>query len=394
MSGAGRGVTPGAEPEAGRDESAASAEPGQARSATADGTEAPDPAAASAEAGSTAETGSKAEASGPPEDGDGAADAPPDGKAASGGPKPAARRARRKRSFWREFPILVVVALLLAVVIKTYAIQAFFIPSGSMENTLEINDRVLVNKIVYDVRSIHRGDIVVFNGDGSWDPGTAPADTNFVVKFGQGFASMFGFGHPGDILIKRVIGLPGDKVACCDAEGRVTVNGVPLTEQSYLYPGDTPSEIRFNIVVPSGRLWVMGDHRLISDDARDHLGDPGGGTIPENAVIGRAFVIIWPLSRWRILPIPATFEQHRLNAAAAAPPPSAQDTAGLLSARLEPSSPALPLALGFAAAVPVTWLQRRARLRLARRRAARRPADRPPADRRALREPADRPPSA
>jgi signal peptidase I len=381
MSGAGRGVTPGAEPEAGRDESAASAEPGQARSATADGTEAPGPAAASAEAGSTAETGSKAEASGPPEDGDGTADAPPDGKGVSGGPKPTARRARRKRSFWREFPILVVVALLLAVVIKTYAIQAFFIPSGSMENTLEINDRVLVNKIVYDVRSIHRGDIVVFNGDGSWDPGTAPADTNFVVKFGQGFASMFGFGRPGDILIKRVIGLPGDKVACCDAEGRVTVNGVPLAEQSYLYPGDAPSEIRFNIVVPSGRLWVMGDHRLISDDARDHLGDPGGGTIPENAVIGRAFVIIWPLSRWRILPIPATFEQHRLNAAAAAAPPSAQDTAGLLSARLEPSSPALPLALGFAAAVPVTWLQRRARLRLAGRRAARRPADRPPADR-------------
>ena len=268
-------------------------------------------------------------------------------------------------------------ALLLAVVIKTYAIQAFFIPSGSMENTLEINDRVLVNKLVYDVRGIHRGDIVVFNGDGSWDPGTAPTDTNFVVKFAQGFASMFGFGHPGDILIKRVIGLPGDKVACCDAQGRVTVNGVPLNEQSYLYPGDAPSEIRFNIVVPPGRLWVMGDHRLISDDSRNHLGEPGGGTIPESAVIGRAFVIIWPLSRWRILPIPATFEQPKLNAAAAAAPPAAQDTAGLLSARLEPSSPALPLALGFAAAVPVTWLQRRARLRLARRRTARRSADRP-----------------
>ena len=191
-----------------------------------------------------------------------------------------------------------------------------------MENTLEINDRVLVNKLVYDVRSIHRGDIVVFNGDGSWDPGTAPRDTNFVVKFAQGFASMFGFGHPGDILIKRVIGLPGDKVACCDAQGRVTVNSVPLTEQSYLYPGDTPSEIRFNIVVPPGRLWVMGDHRLISDDSRNHLGQPGGGTIPENAVIGRAFVIIWPISRWRILPIPATFEQPKLSAAAAPSGPS------------------------------------------------------------------------
>ena len=214
-------------------------------------------------------------------------------------------------------------ALLLAVVIKTYAIQAFFIPSGSMENTLEINDRVLVNKLVYDVRGIHRGDIVVFNGDGSWDPGPVPVDTNFVVKFADGFASMFGFGHPGDILIKRVIGLPGDHVACCDAQDRVTVNGIPLTEQSYLYPGDAPSESRFSITVPPGRLWVMGDHRLISDDSRDHLGDPGGGTIPESAVVGRAFVIIWPPSRWRFLPIPATFEQSKLNATAAAGPGTA-----------------------------------------------------------------------
>ena len=286
------------------------------------------------------------------------------------------RRPRKKRSFWREFPILVVVALLLAVVIKTYAIQAFFIPSGSMENTLEINDRVLVNKLVYDVRGIHRGDIVVFNGDGSWDPGPPPANANFAEKFVDGFASMFGFGHPGDILIKRVIGLPGDHVACCDAQGRVTVNGVPLTEQSYLYPGDSPSEIRFNIVVPPGRLWVMGDHRLISDDSRDHLGDPGGGTVPENAVIGRAFVIIWPPSRWRFLPIPSHLRAAEAERLGRGTPPAqdaaAQDTDGLLSARLEPSSPALPLALGFVAAVPVTWLQRRARLRFARRRAAQR----------------------
>ena len=345
MSGAGRGVTPGAEPEAGRDGGAVPGkpvpgEPEQARPSSADnGDKAPDQDAATAQSAPGAS--GQSEASGPAGDGDGdgAAEAQPDGKAASGGGQPAkpASRKRRKRSFWREFPVLVVVALLLAVVIKTYAIQAFFIPSGSMENTLEINDRVLVNKLVYDVRSIHRGDIVVFNGDGSWDPGTPPRNTNFLVKFGQGFASMFGFGHPGDILIKRVIGLPGDKVACCDAQGRVTVNGVPLNEQSYLYPGDSPSESRYNNVVPPGRLWVMGDHRL--------------------------------------------------NAAAAAPAgPAAGDTAGLLSARLEPSSPALPLALGFAAAVPVTWLQRRARLRFARRRTARRaarevspaPGDRPP----------------
>jgi signal peptidase I len=405
MSGAGRGVTPGAEPEAGQDGSATSPEPEQARPSSADnGTEAPARAPAQA---SNAGADGDVEATGPAEAGHGAApdddtaapdddtaapdddSAAPDGQAASGGGKPAAGRKRRKRSFWREFPILVLVALLLAVVIKTYAIQAFFIPSGSMENTLEINDRVLVNKLVYDVRSIHRGDIVVFNGAGSWDPGTPPRDTNFVVKFGQGFASMFGFGRPGDILIKRVIGLPGDHVACCDAQGRVTVNGVPLTEQSYLYPGDAPSEIRFNIVVPPGRLWVMGDHRLISDDSRNHLGQPGGGTIPENAVIGRAFVIIWPISRWRVLPIPATFEQPKLGAAAALPP--AKDAADLGPARLEPASPALPLALGFTAAVPVTWLQRRARLRIARRREVGR---RHEARRRTARDPAARPPSA
>ena len=348
MSGAGRGVTPGT----GSGEDAASSEPDHPAGA--------DTAAA---ASGPAKAGGA--------EGAAAASAPPDGTGPSPAPKPAARRARKKRSFWREFPVLVVVALLLAVIIKTFAVQAFFIPSGSMENTLKVNDRVLVNKLVYDVRGIHRGDIVVFNGDGSWDPGTVPADTNFLVKFANGFASMFGFGHPGDILIKRVIGLPGDEVACCDAQGRVTVNGVPLNEQSYLYPGNTPSESRFNISVPPGRLWVMGDHRLISDDSRSHLGQPGGGTIPESAVVGRAFVIIWPLSRWRILPIPDTFEQPKLNAAAAGGP-AAPDTAGLLSARLEPSSPAVPLALGFTAAVPVTWLQRRARLRLAGRRTGRR----------------------
>jgi len=351
MSGAGRGVPPGAEP----DETVASA------AADHDQPVGPD---------------NGSETSGP------AAQGKPSDAAATGaantaktpdGPRHGGRRRRKKRSFWREFPILVVIALLLAVVIKTYAVQAFFIPSGSMENTLEINDRVLVNKLVYDVRDIHRGDIVVFNGDGSWDPGPVPVDTNFVVKFADGFASMFGFGHPGDILIKRVIGLPGDHVACCNAQGQVTVNGVPLSEQSYLYPGDAPSGARFNIVVPRGRLWVMGDHRLISDDSRDHMGDPGGGTVPENAVIGRAFVIIWPSSRWRFLPIPATFEQPQLSTSSAPAAGSARAAGsasdGLLSARFEPAGPALPLSLGFAVAIPVTWLQRRIRVRVARHRA-------------------------
>ena len=364
MSGAGRGVPPGAEP----DESVASAadhdQPPVGPDNPDDVSETSGPAAEGKPEGPAATGASGAS---------GAAETAETPGGPASGPGHARRRRRKKRSFWREFPILVAVALLLAVVIKTYAIQAFFIPSGSMENTLEINDRVLVNKLVYDVRGIHRGDIVVFNGDGSWDPGTPPASTNFVAKFFDGFASMFGFGHPGDILIKRVIGLPGDHVACCNAQGQVTVNGVPLSEQSYLYPGDAPSQARFNIVVQPGRLWVMGDHRLISDDSRDHLGDPGGGTVPENAVIGRAFVIIWPPSRWRILPIPATFEQPKLGASSA-PAAGSAGTDALLSARLEPAGPALPLSLGFAAAIPVTWLQRRVRVRVARLRAGRRRA--------------------
>ena len=294
--------------------------------------------------------------------------APGDGEPGPGRRKP--RPKPKQRSFWRELPILIAVALLLAVVIKTFAIQAFWIPSGSMENTLLINDRVLVNKIVYHTRAIHRGDIVVFNGDGSWDPGTIPVSGNVFQQFADGFASMFGFGRTGDILIKRVIGIPGDRVACCDAQGRVTVNGVPLTEQSYLYPGAAPSASRFNITVGPGRLWVMGDNRYFSEDSRDHQGQPGGGTIPESAVIGRAFIIIWPPSHWRILPIPSTFTQPALNGSHAAPPPAAAAAAdpAVLTARAEPTGQVVPLALGFAGAIPLTWLQRRIRMRVTRRR--------------------------
>ena len=325
---------------------------------TADARATGDQTAANAQADGPAEAdGANAAAAAP---GDGAAEDP-------GATRPGRRRKRKQRSFWRELPVLIVIALLLAVLIKSFAIQAFWIPSGSMENTLQVNDRVLVNKIVYHIRDIHRGDIVVFNGDGSWDPGTVPVNGNVFQQFGAGFASMFGFGHPGDILIKRVIGIPGDRVGCCNAQGRVTVNGVPLTEQSYLYPGAAPSLSRFNITVPPGRLWVMGDNRFDSADSRDHQGDPGGGTIPESAVVGRAFVIVWPPSHWRILPIPATFEQPALNSSHAAGPAGAvgPDAATL---RAEPTGQVVPLTLGFAGALPLTWLQRRVRMSVARRR--------------------------
>jgi signal peptidase I len=343
--------------------------PGPGRTASADVTpEAPSdqPAGDGDDAARTDEDGASPAAAESVPAGSGSAGPGAAGSAGAGSRR--RKRTGRKRSFWRELPILVAIALLLAVVIKTFAIQAFWIPSGSMENTLEINDRVLVNKIIYHIRDIHRGDIVVFNGDGSWDTAVpVPSNGNIFQQFGAGFASMFGFGHPGDILIKRVIGLPGDQVACCNAQGRITVNGVPLIEQSYLYPGAAPSLIRFNIKVPPGRLWVMGDNRFYSADSREHMGDPGGGTVPESAVVGRAFVIIWPPSRWRFLPIPATFENPKLSAASAAAGPD-----GPVSARLQPAGPTVPLALGFAGALPLTWAQRRVRMRVSRRRQRRR----------------------
>ena len=293
--------------------------------------------------------------------------APPGEGAGTSG---ARRKRPRRRSFMRELPVLIVVALVLALVIKTYAIQAFYIPSASMENTLDIGDRVLINKLVYDVRGIHRGDIVVFDGNGSWDFNQPPSNSNILSRFWNDIEGIVGISHDTTIYIKRVIGLPGDHVACCNAAGQVTVNGVPLSEKSYLYPGNVPSTDRFNITVSAGRLWVMGDHRAVSYDSRGHIGDPGGGTIPENAVLGRAFVIIWPPSRWGFLDIPATFEQPKLNASAAA----AGGSSTALAAAMDNGTPvrsagsALPLALGFAAAVPLTWLQRGARRRLARRR--------------------------
>jgi signal peptidase I len=235
----------------------------------------------------------------------------------------------------------------LALLIKTFVIQAFYIPSSSMEPTLDIGDKVLVNKLIYDFRPIHRGDIVVFNGDGSWNPPLPPKPP--LVRLWD--------------YIKRVIGIPGDHVVCCNRKGQITVNGVALNEKSYLYPGNAPSAQPFNITVPPGRLWVMGDHRSVSYDSRGHLNDPGHGTIPESHVVGRAFMIIAPVSRWRILSIPATFEQPKLvasNSALAVAAPVASLAMGFAGGGR------LPLALGALVAVPLTWLQRRLRRRLVR----------------------------
>ena len=302
-----------------------------------------------------------------------AADPGPDGTA----PPPGKRRRRKRRksmSWWVELPILLVFALVLALLIKSFVVQAFYIPSSSMENTLEIGDKVLVNKLVYDFRSIHRGDVIVFNGDGSWDP--TPAQTSPPLsRLWDSVSGLFGTAPGVHDFIKRVIGIPGDHVACCNARGQVTVNGVPLREKSYLYPGNAPSATRFNIIVPPGRLWVMGDHRAVSWDSRGHMSYPGGGTIPEDHVVGRAFVIVAPVSRWRILPIPATFQQPALNKASAAALAANPLATGLSTLRGSGGAallgalalPGAPAAAGLTAALPLTLLQRRARRRLTRK---------------------------
>jgi signal peptidase I len=311
-----------------------------------------------------------------------AAPAAPAGEDEPGAPtsQPAARK--RGGSLWRELPVLIVVALVIALVIKTFVVQPFFIPSSSMENTLLIGDKVLVNKLVYHFRNVQPGDIIVFNGVGSWNPApppVKPASNPFVRAYDatlkplfHSIAGLFGTPIGQTDYVKRVIGVPGDDVACCNAQGLVTVNGVPLHESSYLYPGAAPSQIHFNKVVPPGRLWVMGDNRQISDDSRMRQQDPGGGTIPISQVIGRAFVIVWPPSHWRILSIPSTFSQPGISKAAAAleSPASRASTqqaaalSDLVGTTVKPEPSYVPLAAGFLAAVPLTWLQRRTRRRI------------------------------
>jgi signal peptidase I len=200
-----------------------------------------------------------------------------------------------------EVGVVLGMALLLSLLIKTFLVQAFFIPSPSMENTLLVGDRVLVSKLTPGIFDLHRGDIVVFKDPGGWLAGEqiAPAqDDDGVGGTVRRTLSFVGLlpQDAGEHLIKRVIGTGGDHVVCCDKQNRVTVNGVAIDETPYLLPGAAPSDKDFDVVVPRGYLWVMGDNRPVSADSRLHR-KLNNGMVPLHDVVGKAFVIVWPFGR-------------------------------------------------------------------------------------------------
>ena len=201
----------------------------------------------------------------------------------------------RKGSVLREFPILVIVALAVSLLIKTFIVQFFYIPSGSMENTLQVQDRVAVNKLPFISKNISRGDVVVFRDPANWLPEQYVDEQNKIVaKIKEGLVLVGVLPNPAkQFLVKRIIGVAGDKVICCAKDGKLTINGKE-TDEPYIFKGNKPSELKFNVTVPEGKIWVMGDHRGASADSRYHQDDVNNGFVPVSKVTGRVYAIIWP----------------------------------------------------------------------------------------------------
>lgn len=204
----------------------------------------------------------------------------------------------RQLPVWQESILLVVTALLMAVIVKGLFLQAFYIPSQSMEPGLLVNDKILVQKVSYWFGEPHRGDVVVFDDPGGW---LGPAETYVASNPIQKGLELIGLFPTGGHLIKRVVGVGGDRIVCCDGEGRMKVNGDTLWEP-YLQgdPGVTGDQ-EFDVIVPDDHLWVMGDNRGNSADSRVHLGDPGGGFVPVDEVVGKAWLRVWPLGRLGVI---------------------------------------------------------------------------------------------
>jgi signal peptidase I len=213
-----------------------------------------------------------------------------------------AGRAGRRVAWWQETIVLVALAVVVSVVVKAFFVQMFYVPSGSMRPLFVRNDRILVEKVSSWTGDVERGNVVVFRDPGGW-LGVAPEPTGL-----QGALSKVGLYPAGGHLVKRVIGVGGDHVVCCDDRGRITVNDVPLEGSDYLREGVRPSRRPFDVVVPEGRLWVMGDNRPNSQDSRAHQQAPGDGTVPVEDVVGRVWAIVWPWEHAQVLDDPAAFD--------------------------------------------------------------------------------------
>ena len=210
---------------------------------------------------------------------------------------------RNKGSLLKELPFLVVVALVASLLIKSFLVQFFYIPSGSMENTLQIKDRVAVNKIPFISKSIDRGDVVVFRDPDNWLPEIVDYDTNKYLSIVKSALVAVGvLPNPAkQYLVKRVIGVAGDRIVCCTKNDKLTINGVEVDEP-YIFAGNKPSEMTFDVTVPEGKIWVMGDHRGASADSRYHQEDINKGFIPISKVSGRVVAVIWPFKNISYVP--------------------------------------------------------------------------------------------
>ena len=232
------------------------------------------------------------------------------------GKKPRGKHAREKEvahPFWRgfgEIVIIVVVALALSALLRAFLIQAFYVPSASMEDTLRPGDRIIASKVTTEISGVTRGEIVVFKDPGDWLPEPVPAGDDWRARVWDGLTFIGVLpSDSGDDLVKRVIGVAGDRVACCDAEGRIVVNGVPLDED---YIVGRTDQVRFDVTVPPASMFVMGDNRPNSRDSRYHL-DLSEGAVPESRAVGRVVLVVWPFSRLALESIPSIFDNPALG---------------------------------------------------------------------------------
>lgn len=243
----------------------------------------------------------------------------PDGSAAVSDASAAADSNATKRpaknrvwSFVRDVAVILLSAIVISFLIKTFLVRSFYIPSASMENTLQINDRIMVNQLVPKVFGLSRGDVVVFTDPGGWLAGQAQGSSSNTTNIIDGLLSVVGLTAPDsdDHLVKRVIGMPGDHVTCCNVQGQVEVNGVGLDEPYVLKPsGQSNNASTFDVTVPANDLFVMGDNRYNSRDSRFQTNTPLKGFVPISDVVGQAFVVTWPVSRWAWLGnYPQTFQ--------------------------------------------------------------------------------------